>query len=75
MISLDGSRTPLTPKNRRHRKVYYAFYDYRRGLPHPVIRLAGKYLEAFDFKVGDQVEVHLEPGKIIISKVSNTVGK
>ena len=46
--------------------------------PHPFIRLSGKYLSRFDFKIGDEVTVTLEPGRIVISnektdKTSNNV--
>jgi hypothetical protein len=69
MISLDIEDLPKDKKTRRIRKVYYAFYDHAYGPPHPVIRLGGRYLERFGFKVGDSIDVRLDLGCIVITKV------
>jgi hypothetical protein len=74
MISLDFEALPRNGKKRRLRKVYYAYYDHEYGPPHPVIRLGGKYLERFDFKVGDSIDVRLHFGCIVITKVRNPSG-
>ncbi|MGA2624470.1 MAG: hypothetical protein ABSF91_11495 [Bacteroidota bacterium] len=50
----------------RIRKVHYGHYDSEFGLPHPVIRLGGKYLEEYGFAVGAGFEVSFEPGLITI---------
>lgn len=36
---------------------------------HPFIRLSGKYLQKSDFNVGDKIEVTLETGRIVITKL------
>jgi hypothetical protein len=57
-------------KPRNLRKVYYAFYDCKRGsCAYPVIRLGGKFLEEFGFEIGDGVHVLYEAGKITITKL------
>ena len=56
----------------RLRKVYYGYYDNEFGGPHPVIRLGGKYLEAYGFNVGDTIEVQYEVGRIAITRVEQT---
>jgi hypothetical protein len=51
----------------RRLKVYYGHHaNYPR---HPVIRLGGNYLTLQDFKIGDLVEVTLEAGRILITKI------
>ena len=75
MISLDIEALPNNGKKRRLRKVYYAYYDHEYGPPHPVIRLGGKYLERFDFKVGDSIDVRLDFGRIVITKVRDLSGE
>jgi hypothetical protein len=55
-------------KNLRLRKVHYGHYDRKPSIPHPVIRLGGKYLEAFGFEIGDTVEVKFEIGRITINR-------
>jgi len=51
----------------RRLKVYYGHHG--NYTQHPVIRLGGKYLSLQDFKIGDKVEVTLEPGRIVITKL------
>ena len=58
-----------TTKTRRL-KVYYGHHA-NSFKPHPFIRLAGKYLSVFDFKIGDEVEVMIEAGRIVITKLSS----
>ena len=38
--------------------------------PHPYIRLKGIYLNKLGFKIGETVELRMEPGRIIISNTS-----
>lgn len=50
-------------------KVYYGYH----GAPyvkHPMIRLAGKYLSAMNFKIGDQIEVAVSDNQIVITKTN-----
>jgi len=75
MIELDVEATTKTQKKPHRRKVYYAYYDHEYGPPHPVIRLGGKYLETFDFKVGDSIDVKLDFGCIVITKVRGPSGE
>ena len=55
--------------SKRYLKVYY-FHNGFPYIPIPVIRLGGKYLSNLDFKIGDTIEVVLETGKIVMSKVA-----
>ena len=58
---------------KRQLKVYKGHYvrGYRHVyVPHPVIRIGGLYLEEFNFKIGDTLEVNVEDGLITISKVN-----
>jgi hypothetical protein len=55
-------------ETKRLRKVYHAYYPGNKD-PHPVIRIAGKYLSGIEFDIGDMVEVVMEPGRIVITKV------
>ncbi len=56
-------------RNPKLRKVYYEFYPYEDTKPHPLIKIAGKYLEVFGFKIGDMIKVHLEPDRILIERI------
>ena len=60
----------MSNKNTRRLKVYYGHHGspYER---HPVIRLAGKYLSAWDFKIGDKVEITIAEDQIVITKVKS----
>ena len=60
------------PKTTRKRKEYYEFYPTELHIPHPLIRISGKYLEHFGFKAGDQIKVEFGMGKIVIEKGDNT---
>ncbi|MCI0706098.1 MAG: type I toxin-antitoxin system SymE family toxin [Ignavibacteriae bacterium] len=70
MITLDVDALEKNGKYKRLRKVYYGHYDREFGPPHPMIRLRGRYLETYGFKVGDRINVRLDEGCIIITKVS-----
>ena len=59
---------------RKLRKVQYAFYEDKLAKPHPVIRIAGKYLERFGFRIGDVVEVEIADGKIMVRNLSEPDG-
>lgn len=62
--------------SKRLLKVYRGHYCLRYGhvyKPHPVIRLGGIYLSVLDFQIGDKIEVQTERGKIVITKVINSV--
>jgi hypothetical protein len=60
--------------SKRIRKVYHAYYPGNRD-PHPVIRIGGKYLSALEFDIGDTVEVVMEPGRIVITKIPPVIRK
>ena len=60
----------MSEKKKRIQKVYYGYHTYM-GRPHPVIRLGGKYLLGFNFKIGDNIEIMTEIDRIVITKVSN----
>ena len=55
---------------RKLRKVQYAFYEDKAAKPHPLIRIAGKYLERFGFRIGDTVEVEIANGRIMVRKLA-----
>ena len=61
--------SPNSPK-KSTRKVQYAFSRRQSNIykKHPVIHIGGLYLNDFDFKIGDSIEVAMELGKIIITK-------
>lgn len=56
----------------RNRTVSSRYYDYESGHPHPYIRLGGKYLEDFGFKIGDSFILNLEAGRITLTKTNPT---
>ncbi len=68
MITLDTGNIPSEQRGFRLRKVYYGHYDYEARDPHPLIRLKGKYLTRFGFKIGDIIKIYLEKDKITILK-------
>ncbi len=74
--ALDGRRGGL----RRTRKVQYGYYsskplgEYKPAEPHPVIRIAGKYLEKFGFKIGDAIAVEIENGRIMVRRLAEPDG-
>ncbi len=55
---------------RRVRKVQYGYYDHGSDAPHPVIRIAGKYLEKFGFRIGEPIEVEIADGKIMVRRLA-----
>jgi hypothetical protein len=72
MITLAIEELRTNGNSPRLQKVYYSYYDFESGLPHPLIRLKGKYLESYGFKVGDRIEVQLDVGRITIHKAHQT---
>ena len=56
------------------RKVQYGFYPSttleRLAKPHPVIRIGGKYLERFGFRIGDAIEVEIADGRIMVRRLA-----
>lgn len=64
---MSAEATPASALNKKQ-KVYYAFYP-NKITQHPMIRLAGIYLQSFDFNVGDTIEVAVNTGEITIKKV------
>ena len=65
-INSDSSEN--TKAGNRCLKVYYGSHHGSKYSRHPVIRLSGKYLRDFGFKIGDTIEVKLSDGRIEISK-------
>lgn len=65
---------------RKFRKVQYGYYssrtldDEKSSAPHPVIRIAGKYLEKFGFRIGDAITVEIADGRIEVMKISEPGG-
>lgn len=49
-------------------KVSYGYYISTRR-KYPLINLAGLYLTAFDFQVGDRVKVEITNRKLTITKI------
>ncbi len=64
----ENSNSPL----KRNMKVYYQHYD-NSYIPHPLIRLRGKYLAEFGFNVGDTIAVDVDVGQITIKKVQQEI--
>jgi hypothetical protein len=60
----ENENSPL----KRNMKVYYEHYD-NSFIPHPLIRLRGKYLQKFGFNVGDTIAVDVDVGQITIRKI------
>lgn len=51
----------------RKLKVYYGHHkNYKQ---HPVIHLGGNYLSRLGFKIGDEIELSMEAGRIVITKL------
>lgn len=48
-------------------KIYYGYHG-KPYVKHPMIRLAGKYLSAMDFRIGDEIEVIFDASRIVITK-------
>lgn len=65
---MDSTDTTINAK-RAKRKVHYAFARRRdKYVKHPAIRIGGEYLEHYGFKIGDEIEVSCEYGRIVIRK-------
>lgn len=62
----------MTPGKKKEqqmtRKVYYGYYNNNDSGPHPVIRLGGKYLEDYGFRVGESINVKIDYSQIVITK-------
>ena len=70
MITLDEEE--LRRQNQRPQKlckVHRGPYDGDSGETHPMIRLGGRYLVGLGFRIGDIIDVSLEPCRITITKV------
>lgn len=61
-------------KPKRERKVYYAHYE-KNAERHPVIRIGGKFLEIFGFRIGESISIEYEPEKITITKKEVSMGR
>lgn len=59
---------------RKLRKIQYGYYEGKAAKPHPVIRIAGKYLERFGFRIGDAITVEIEDGRIMVRRLSEPDG-
>ena len=72
----QGARDEGRGGLRRTRKVQYGYYsskpigEYKPAEPHPVIRIAGKYLEKFGFRIGDAITVEIEEGRIMVRRLA-----
>ena len=66
---------------RKTRKVQYGYYPQGPFMgsgsakPHPVIRIAGKYLERFGFKIGDAITVEIDDGRIMVRRLAEPDGE
>ena len=64
----------------KHRKVQYGHYGSRSPyagqaeVRHPAIRIAGKYLERFGFRIGDAITVEIEDGTIMVRRLAEPEG-
>ncbi len=64
----------------KHRKVQYGHYDSRSPYAgqtearHPAIRIAGKYLERFGFRIGDAITVEIADGTIMVRRLAEPDG-
>ena len=66
----DGERGGL----KKVRKVQYGHYEDKAAKPHPVIRIAGKYLEKFGFRIGDAITVEIADGRIMVRRLAEPDG-
>lgn len=73
MITLESPKSVNRLAKRRLRRVFSEYYGADFDNAHPMIRIRGKHLATLGFHVGDTIEVQLEFGRIIISKVNGTV--
>ena len=69
---LDVEAQSSIPRKMRRLKIHFAYYDFERLPPHPVIRFGGNYLEEFGFRIGDQIDMCLDQGVITITKIPDT---
>ena len=72
----DGERGGF----RKTRKVQYGYYprgpfvETKAAKPHPVIRIAGRYLEKFGFRIGDAITVEIADGRIMVQRLAEPDG-
>ncbi|MCD7751027.1 MAG: type I toxin-antitoxin system SymE family toxin [Lachnospiraceae bacterium] len=59
-------------KENRTLTVYYGNGGYNRPSV-PVIHMQGKWLEALDFDIGEQINVECQEGRLIITKANEVV--
>ena len=59
-----------TPKMRQLK--ISSLRDPRNVSYYPFIRLSGKYLLGFGFKIGDKVNLAIESDRIVITKIADT---
>ena len=77
----QGARDGKRGGFRKTRKVQYGYYpqgpfmESESAKPHPVIRIAGKYLERFGFKIGDAITVEIEHGTIMVRRLAEPDGE
>ena len=64
----EGNGSKNCSNKTKRLKVYYGSHHGSKYSRHPVIRISGKYLRDFGFKIGDTIEVKLSEGRIEISK-------
>jgi len=69
LYSTEENNNNVCEVKTRKLKVYYAAYQNTPHSHHPFIRVAGKYLLDFGFKIGDTLELTLSTGQIVIRKV------
>lgn len=72
---MNSENNVVLPVRRKNLKVYYTLVPVRNGWnakAFPTIRIIGRYLEKYNFNVGDTIEVSVGTGQITIKKVDNT---
>ena len=69
-----SARSTQESKDPRVRVVSSRHYSSDTS-PHPYIRIGGKYLEEYGFKIGDRLKVCLSSGQIILTKVKIPISK
>ena len=75
VIQLDNSENGKHRLESRIRTVSSRYYDFESGCPHPYIRIGGKYLETYGFRIGDRFELQLDHRRIIILRVPNELSE
>ena len=70
----QGARNGGRGGFKKTRKVQYGYYEDKAAKPHPVIRIAGKYLERFGFRIGDAITLEIEDGTIMVRRLAEPDG-